>query len=372
MIKAIAAGRVFDGAALLVDQAVLVQDGRIAAVQPIAKVPRGLPVQRLPDGQMLVPGYVDLQVNGGGGVLFLDQPDAAGVAAIAAAHRVLGTTTILPTLISGTAAEIDAALAIAPTEAAPGVHIEGPFLNPNRRGIHPLGRIRTLEAADLASFRAVCRGVRLLTLAPEMVPLETIAALTEAGVVVFAGHSEADWAQMQDAARQGLRGVTHLFNAMSQVAPRAPGVVGAALTIPELFAGLILDGLHVHAANARIAHSCLGAGRLFLVSDAMSTVGSDVGSLRIGDTEVTLQNGRLSGPDGTLGGAHLCLAEAVRHAVQNVGLPLTDALRMATATPAAAVGLADRGRLRPGARADLLALDGDLAVRHVWFGGDLL
>ena len=371
LIHAIAAERLFDGDAMRTDHAVVLDGDRIIAVQPTACLPGTMHVCALAAGHILVPGYIDLQVNGGGGVMFNEAPDEAGVRAIVAAHRACGTTSLLPTLISGSREQIEAALAIGPVEGALGVHIEGPFLNPARRGIHPLESIRGLLEADLAMLEAPARIARLVTLAPDCVPSGTIARLRQAGVVVFAGHSAADWQQIAAAEQEGLRGVTHLFNAMTQITARAPGVVGATLTSAALMAGLILDGLHVHAANARLALACLGAERLFLVSDAMATVGSSATTLRVGSTEIRLHDGRLTGPDGTLGGAHLCMAEAVRNAVRLLGASLPDALRMATATPAACLGVTDRGRLTPGACADLLALDGEFRVQQVWVAGRL-
>ncbi len=366
---AIVADQLFDGTDLRPDHAIVIDGDRITAVMPSARIPTDMNVTRLKHGQILAPGYVDLQVNGGGGVMFNDAPTEAGVAAIVAAHRALGTTSLLPTLISGSEHQMRAALSLAPVDGALGVHVEGPFLHPQRRGIHPSDRIRTLTEADIALLCEGRPGVRLVTLAPDRVLPGTIARLKNAGWIVFAGHSEADWGQMAAAAKEGLRGVTHLFNAMSQITPRAPGLVGAALALPALMAGLILDGRHVHAANARLAFTCLGPTRLFLVSDAMATVGSNHTSVRLGDTEITLRDGHLTAADGTLGGAHLCLAQAVRNAVRWMGVTIADALRMATATPADCVGLKDRGRLKAGTRADLLALDQNLDIRNVWVNG---
>jgi N-acetylglucosamine-6-phosphate deacetylase len=375
-MRAIAAGILFDGASLRRDHAVLIETGRVVAVCPVAELTPEIAREHLPPGWTLSPGLVDLQVNGGGGVLLNDAPDQAGIAAIAAAHRALGTTALLPTLISGgaeTVAGLIGALAGA-MESIPGIlglHLEGPHLAPARRGIHPAASIRPLLPADLEILCAPHPGRRVLTLAPETLPDGALATLARAGNIVFAGHTEAGWAQIAAARAGGLRGVTHLFNAMRQIGPREPGTVGAALCIEGLYAGLILDGLHVHPANAALALRLLGPQRLFLVSDAMPTVGGAGAAFRIGATEVRLDGGRLAAANGTLGGAHLCLAEAVRNAMTLLGATLADALRMATSTPAAAIGADDVGRLGAGARADLIALDAAASPRAVWSGGAL-
>ena len=367
---AIAADKLFDGTRLLADHAALVEAGRVTALRPAGSLPEGLVPQLLPPGWLLAPGYVDLQVNGGGGVLFNDAPDQAGLAAIAAAHRVLATTAILPTLISGSRAQVAAALAAvaARPDGVLGVHLEGPHLAPSRRGIHPAASIRPLLDEDIALLCSPVIGHRLITLAPETLPAGALAQLVGAGNIVFAGHSEADWDEIVAARAQGLRGTTHLFNAMRQIGPRAPGLVGATLGVDGMFAGIIIDGRHVHPANAALALRLLGPERLVLVSDAMPSVGGP-DRFQIDGTTISLRDGRLTDAAGTLAGAHLCLAEAVRNAVELLGLPVESALRMATATPAEAIGAGDVGRLGAGARADLIALDPELAVRAVWLAG---
>ncbi len=376
-MRALAASKLFDGVVMHTDHAALIQGCWIADICPISQVPPGIAVEALPGGWLLAPGYVDLQVNGGGDVLFNDRPTANGIDIVARTHRRLGTTAILPTVISGSATLTETALgaAAAAIETIPGIigiHLEGPHLAPSRRGIHPADAIRQISEADLALLGAPFPGTRLITLAPELAPDGTIARLAENGIHVFAGHCEAGWHIMQDAHAQGLRGVTHLFNAMAQTGPREPGTVGAALGLEGLYAGIILDGLHVHPANVRLAYRALGASHLFLVSDAMPTVGGATRSFQIGQTIVRLSDGQLTAEDRTLGGAHLCMAEAVRYAVDMVGIPLRDALAMATSTPAAAVSIKDVGHISAGARADLIALDARLHVRSVWQHGQLV
>ena len=332
-------------------------------------LPDGAAVEAVRDGLTLCPGFIDLQVNGGGGVLLNDDPSVAGMAAIAAAHRALGTVAILPTLISGSVMQVGAALraAATPPFGVIGLHLEGPHLAPARRGIHPAAAIRPLTQRDLEVLLGF-PGRLLVTLAPERVPPTAISLLAEGGRAVFAGHTEADAATMTRALAAGLRGVTHLFNAMPGPTARAPGPAGTAMDDARCMAGIILDRLHVDPAMVRLAWRVMGPDRLFLVSDAMPTVGSEYSGFRLGGTEIRLAEGRLTGPDGTLAGAHLCLAEAVRSAVA-IGIPAADALRMATATPAACMGMIDRGRVAAGWRADLVALDAGLRVIGVWQGG---
>ena len=371
---ALAAGRLFDGHALHGRCVVTLDGDRIAAVS--GPTPPGTDVAMLPDDVVLAPGFVDLQVNGGGGVLFNDAPSADALRRIAAAHARLGTTALLPTLISGPAPLRRAAMQAvrdALAQGVPGIcglHVEGPFIAPARRGIHDPNNLAPPTDADIAELCAPFPAPLLLTVAPEIVAPAQIAALTAAGVRVFLGHSDATIDQAAAALRAGAAGFTHLFNAMSQLGSRAPGMVGAALDDARAAAGIIVDGLHVHPATIRLAFAAIGAARLFLISDAMPTVGDAVsGGFVLGGKRIMLADGRLTDASGTLAGAHLSMAEAVRNAVHLVGLPLGTALRMATATPAEQIGLPDRGRIAAGVRADLVALDGDLRVVAIWQGG---
>jgi len=318
-----------------------------------------------------------VQVNGGGGVLFNDAPSVEGVRAIAAAHRRFGTTALLPTLISDEPAVMPRAVAAvrgameAGVPGVLGIHLEGPFFNPARRGTHALRHIRTMEPDDLpvlASLGDV--GPTVVTLAPERAPPGSIEALAAAGVRVSAGHTDADYETMRAAVRRGVTGVTHLFNAMSGLASREPGVVGAALRSRSLWCGLIVDGIHVHPASLSIAVAARGPGRMMLVTDAMPPVGADDPSFMLNGERITVTDGRCVNGEGALAGAALDMATAVRNTVQVLGLPLGTALAMASLHPAAFLGVDDRmGRIAPGWRADLVALDADLRVVRTWIGG---
>jgi len=370
---ALATPRLFDGTALLRDRVVVIDAGRIATVTD--RAPAGVVAETLPPETILAPGFVDLQVNGGGGVLFNDAITVDAMRRIAAAHAGCGTTTILPTLISGTRTQLRTALGAAEAaigQQVPGVgglHLEGPFIALARRGIHPASAITAITDEDVALLAAPRPCKLLLTLAPEAVAPDRVTHLARAGVVVFAGHTDAGYEQASGALAAGAAGFTHLFNAMSQFAARAPGVVGAALAHRDAYAGIIVDGHHVHPAAVAAAFAAKGAGRLFLVSDAMATAASELDGFVLNGATIRLKNGRLTDEAGTLAGAHLTMAEAVRNAVRLAGIPLPDALRMGTATPAACMRLADRGRLAAGCRADLVALDKELRVIGVWQGG---
>ena len=352
---------------------VLIEGDRIASLLPETERPDAAR-RALPPGALLAPGYIDVQVNGGGGVLFNDTPTAEGALAIAAAHRLLGTTAILPTLITSDAAAMRAAAAAArPAVAAGrgvvGVHFEGPFLSPARPGVHQRSLIRAAETEDLELLEGLARGWAgrvLLTLAPECVPRAAQERLAAAGVVLAAGHSAAPF----EAVVPPVRGITHLFNAMNPPAARDPGLVAAALLGP-FYAGIIMDGVHVHPAMLRLLRAVKPLSHIMLVSDSMSVAGTNAASFMLQGQEIFRRNGRLETADGTLAGADLCLAQAVRNAVSLLGLTADEAIGLATAVPADFLGLEQEvGRIAPGLRADLVLLDEALMVRATCVGGD--
>jgi N-acetylglucosamine-6-phosphate deacetylase len=353
---------------------VVIEDGRIAAVLPAGDCPPGVP-KRVLEGDLL-PGFIDLQVNGGGGVLFNDHPTVEGIAAIGAAHRRFGTTGFLPTLISddfGVIARAIHAVDAAMEKGVPGVlgiHIEGPFLNPAKKGVHDASKFKRLDADGIELLASLRRGRTLVTLAPELAPPGTISALVEAGVIVAAGHTAASWQDMQAALAEGLSGFTHLFNAMTQLGSREPGAVGAALDGRDSWCGIIADGHHVHPASLRIALAAIGPERLALVTDAMPTVGWDRKSFQLGGVRIMAQGGRLTAPDGTLAGSSLDMAAAVRNAQSLMGVDQATAVRMASTVPAAVLGLSgERGAILPGLSADVVLVDGEGQVVESWIGG---
>ncbi len=368
---------IFDGTRLG-PGALLVEDGRIAAILSPDAAPADARRIAL-DGGVLAPGFVDLQLNGGGGVMFNDAPDVATLQRIAEAHARLGSLALLPTLITDTPDQTRAAVAAVEAAVAAGIpgiaglHLEGPHLSLARKGAHDPALIRPMEREDLAflldaATRLPCL---LLTVAPESVTNTQIATLAGAGIVVSLGHTDATSATCRAAARAGAHMATHLFNAMSQLGNREPGLVGAVLADGALSAGLIADGIHVHPeAMATALRAKTGPGAIFLVTDAMAPAGSDITHFTLNGREIRRENGRLTLADGTLAGADLDMARAIRVLCDDVGQPLDRALAMATSIPARIVGLDDRhGSLIAGSDADFIHLSGSLHLKGVWRKG---
>ena len=374
MVLALLPDAVLIDDALARDRAVLVDGDAIAGVVDATALPHGAERVELP-GATLVPGFVDTQVNGGGGALFNDAPSVKTIAAIGAAHRRYGTTGFLPTLISDdltivarAVAAVDEAIA-AGVPGVLGLHIEGPFLNVARRGIHAARHIRALDDEAFAIITGLRRGRTLVTLAPEMVEPATIRRLVAAGVIVSAGHTDAGYAATRAGLDAGITGFTHLFNAMSPLETRAPGAVGAALD-GDSWCGLIVDGHHVDPVTMRLAYRLKGVDRIMLVTDAMPSVGAAEKDFVLQGQRVTVADGICRGADGTLAGADLDMASAVRNAMTMLGVDLPVAVRMASTTPAQFLGLGDRlGRIAPGLRADLVALDDAGSAQRIWIAG---
>jgi len=371
---AVAADTVFDGKALRRSCAVVIEGADILDLLPRRALPAALPVRDMPAGSWLAPGFIDVQVNGGGDVLFNDSPSLAGIAAIVAAHRRCGTTGLLPTLISDSPEKMRAAGAAVAAAAGLmpevlGIHFEGPFLSRQRAGVHDKAMIRPPGDGDFDLLTAPHGGVTLVTLAPECVPPGFVAGLAAAGVRVALGHSMASYEETRAAIADGLTGFTHLFNAMRPMAARDPGPIAAALEERRAFYGLIVDNVHVAPAMLRLA--LRGAGRAMLVSDAMPPVGGVRPSFRLGGREVRVQDTSCRTADGTLAGSVLDMASAVRNCVRLLDMALPNALRLASAAPAAFLGLERRlGHLAPGCRADIVALDPErVRVLATWVAG---
>jgi N-acetylglucosamine-6-phosphate deacetylase len=367
-------GRVLIDGRLDERAAVCIEDGAISAVGRAAD--HGVDEEIDLGGLILLPGFIDTQVNGGGGALFNADPSPACIAAIGAAHRRFGTTGFLPTLISDDLEVIDRgvdAVEAAIGAGVPGVlgiHIEGPFLSPRRHGIHDASKIQVLEESMVERLTRLKGGRTLITLAPETTTPGLIERLVGAGAIVSAGHTDADYATMRRALAAGVTGVTHLFNAMSPMLNRTPGVVGAALEDASAWCGLIVDGHHVDPVVLRLALRCRPLDRFMLVTDAMPGVGVDAGSFDLQGRRITVENGVCRDERGVLAGSGLDMAQAVRNAVRMLDLDLGQAVAMASAAPAAFLGMAGRrGRIAPGWIADLVALDDDLTVRRTWIGG---
>jgi N-acetylglucosamine-6-phosphate deacetylase len=358
-------------------RAVLLAGGRIVDVVA-SDHPRVHDAVRRVDlgGSLLLPGFIDSQVNGGGGVLFNDTQDVETIAAIGRAHRRFGTTSFLPTLISDDLGvvraaidAVDAAIA-AKTPGVEGIHIEGPFISDARKGAHDSAHIRALDDEHLGLLSSLRHGRTLVTLAPERASLQAIERLRANGVVISAGHSNASAALITEALAHGLRGFTHLFNAMSPLQSREPGVVGAALDDPDSWCALIVDGWHVHPVTLRVALAAKRHERFMLVTDAMPSVGTDLDSFQLQGRRIDVREGRCVDEQGTLSGSALDMASAVRNAVALLGLPLETAACMASSYPAEFLGLGGEiGRIAPDYRANLVLLDAELHVLDTWIDG---
>ncbi|MET1415506.1 N-acetylglucosamine-6-phosphate deacetylase [Roseibium sp. HPY-6] len=369
--------RLFDGEAMHEDAALLVLDGLVAGHCAASAVPDGYASENLGDG-ILAPGLVDLQVNGGGGLMLGDAETLDDIARICKAHLPLGTTAMTPTLITDTRettrriVELGIAAAENTVAGFQGLHLEGPHLSASRKGAHDAGLIRPMDDDDSALYlKAADRLPSLMmTVAPETVTSAQITMLSNAGIHVSLGHTGAGYDRCRQAAEAGAACVTHLFNAMSPLQHREPGLVGTALDLGSLSAGLIADGLHVDPVAIRIAlKSKTGPGSIFLVTDAMSQTGTDVTTFTLGERKIFRQDGKLTLADGTLAGADIDLPASVRFLVDRIGVDLETALAMATSIPADVINR-PVGRLKTGRAADFVLFNGpDLGVKRVWLGG---
>ncbi|MFY2563589.1 N-acetylglucosamine-6-phosphate deacetylase [Corallococcus terminator] len=383
MTQVLLGARVFTGERFLDGHAVVLDGERIVAVVPREETPVGITPRALPSGTLLVPGFIDLQVNGAGGVLFNESPTVDAALAIAATMRRTGTTGLLPTFITD-APDLTTRACAAASEAMSrphggvlGIHLEGPFISPERPGVHAPRYIRQPEPSDLASLTTLAAhlsragGRLLMTLAPERVEDSFLRRLSDAGALLFAGHTTASFERALESVAAGVRGFTHLFNAMPPVLGRQPGPVQAGFCADEAWCSVIVDGHHVHPANLRQLLKAKPPGKVLLVTDAMPPVGTHESTFTLYGHTILRQDGRLVTEDGTLAGADIDMAAAVRNCLRLLGLPLEEALRMASLYPAQALGVERRlGRLAAGYRADLTLLREDLSVQATWVGGN--
>jgi N-acetylglucosamine-6-phosphate deacetylase len=373
MTTALVNGRVLVPGGIRDDVCVVIDKDRISAVS--AEPPADS--QRIDlAGQLLLPGFVDVQVNGGGDRLFNDDPSVETIAVIAAAHRRFGTTGLLPTLISDDVSVIERGIAAvddaieAGVPGVLGIHIEGPFLSTARRGIHLASMLQTFDDSFVDLLSSARRGRTVLTIAPECITPAQIAKLVQSGVIVSAGHSDADYETVRAAIDAGVTGFTHLFNGMSQLTNRAPGMVGAALEDRTTYAGLIVDGHHIHSATFRVAVNAKGTDRLMLVTDAMPTVGGEDREFTLQGRMIRRDGDKLVSEDGVLAGSTLTMAAAVANAIDQGRLGLEQAVEMATSSPARFLGLGNEtGAIAPGLRCDLVAVRDDFTVASTWIGG---
>ena len=358
---------------VLEGHALEIKDGRIDAIEPISS---GASTLRDLEGGWLLPGFIDTQVNGGSDVLFNAAPTVESIAAIGAAHRRYGTTGFLPTLVSDSLDVIERAIEaveeaiLREVPGVLGIHVEGPAIEIARRGVHAAERLRPLDEDLLALLCRPGRGVRLVTLAPELASAGTIERLAASGVIVAAGHSEADYDQTRHALGRGITGFTHLFNAMTPLLSRAPGMVGAALEDRASWCGLIADGVHVHPAAIRAAIRARGSDGIVLVTDAMPPVGGSHDNFMLCGVRVARLGDCLRDEEGALAGSLLTMAQAVRNAAHWFDLPMHALSAMAAGNAAGFLGIAEqRGTIAAGLAADLVHLNEDLKVTRNWIGG---
>ena len=376
MLQAIVNGCIFDGESVHEYKAVLIEGEHIVAVVDPEQVPADIGASYDLEGGTLIPGFIDLQVNGGGGVLFTAAPTVDSLRTIGAAHRQYGTTGFLPTLITtrfDVMREAVCAVAEAIAIGTPGVlglHIEGPFLSPERKGVHDAGKFCQLDQTGFDILTSLQVGSTVVTLAPELTSPRMISRLVAEGVIVCGGHSGATYAQARNALAHGLSGFTHLYNAMTPLQSREPGMVGAALEDDDSWFGIIADGHHIHPAAFSVAVAAKKRGGALLVTDAMPTVGSPDTSFVLDGKTIVASQGRVTNAEGTLAGSDLNMLSAVNNAAEFARLDWFEAVRMASLYPARALGLErELGAIRPGFRASLLALDSAHRIRTSWING---
>lgn len=376
MREALGNGRVLLDEGFVDGRVVLVEDGKIADICGMGDARIGDARRVDLAGALLVPGFVDSQVNGGGGVLFNDDPSVATIRTIGSAHRQFGTTSFLPTLISDDLSVLLRAIGAvrdAMASGVPGVagvHLEGPFLSEAKKGTHDHTKFRDLDREAVAMLSSLGVGRTLVTLAPEETTPQTIAKLAHAGVVVSAGHTNATYEEMKAAFDHGLTGITHLFNAMSPMTHREPGTVGAALDDERIWCGIIVDGRHVSPVVLKIALRSKRHDRFMLVTDAMPSVGAAHPEFMLQGKKITVKDGICVDENGILSGSAIDMASAVRNSVSMLGVPLDEAVRMGSTYPAEFLGLGDEiGRIAPGYRANLVAMTERIQVRQTWIDG---
>ena len=374
-MTALVGARIFDGERFLDDHVVIVEGARIVSVTPYAERPRDRGEVDL-GGGLLAPGFIDVQVNGGGGALMNDDPSVDVVVRIAESHRKYGTVGVMPTLVTDTPETMRTAIAAVRgarkrSPSVLGIHLEGPFLDPARKGAHDANHIRDIEPSDIELIADADCGAVMLTLAPNRVRAESIRALAARGVLVSLGHSEAAYEEARAGLAAGARAFTHLFNAMSPLQGRRPGMVGAALESRDAFVGIIADGRHVHPANLWIAFAAKPHDRIMLISDAMPPAAGGPDSFMLQGRRVARVDGCLRLEDGTIAGSVITMDDAVRFCVHTIGLTLAQALAMASRSPATFLRRdRDLGRIAPGYLASLVHLDDALRVRETWVEGE--
>ena len=374
MKQAITGSKLFNGIDFIEHKALLIDDQHIAGIVNEDAIPTDFHVKKL-DGGILSPGFIDLQVNGGGGKLFNNSPDKESLNTIISAHQYFGTTSIMPTVISDSLNILQKCTDTISNEidnnhSLLGIHIEGPFFNVKYRGVHQKQYINTINASYLNLFETLDKFPVMLTLAPECISIKQLKHLKSLGFKILAGHTDANYDQLEEAVKYGLDGFTHLFNAMGQISAREPGVVGSAFDFDETSASIIVDLHHVHPSLINLSFKQKPKGKLFFVSDSMATINHGEPSFELYDEVVSESNGRIINSEGKLAGSSITQIDAIKNAYQKCSIPLESAISMATLYPAEYIGVSDYiGQLKKGYRADLAHFDSNFHVQNVWLAG---
>lgn len=374
MKQAITGSKLFNGIDFIEHKALLIDDQHIAGIVNEDAIPTDFQVKKL-DGGILSPGFIDLQVNGGGGKLFNNSPDKESLNTIISAHQYFGTTSIMPTVISDSLNILQKCTDTISNEidnnhSLLGIHIEGPFFNVKYRGVHQKQYINTINASYLNLFETLDKFPVMLTLAPECISIKQLKHLNSLGFKILAGHTDANYDQLEEAVKYGLDGFTHLFNAMGQISAREPGVVGSAFDFDETSASIIVDLHHVHPSLINLSFKQKPKGKLFFVSDSMATINHGEPSFELYDEVVSESNGRIINSEGKLAGSSITQIDAIKNAYQKCSIPLESAISMATLYPAEYLGVSDYiGQLKKGYRADLAHFDSNFHVQNVWLAG---
>ena len=374
MKQAITGSKLFNGIDFIEHKALLIDDQHIAGIVNEDAIPTDFQVKKL-EGGILSPGFIDLQVNGGGGKLFNNSPDKESLNTIISAHQYFGTTSIMPTVISDSLNILQKCTDTISNEidnnhSLLGIHIEGPFFNVKYRGVHQKQYINTINASYLNLFETLDKFPVMLTLAPECISIKQLKHLNSLGFKILAGHTDANYDQLEEAVKYGLDGFTHLFNAMGQISAREPSVVGSAFDFDETSASIIVDLHHVHPSLINLSFKQKPKGKLFFVSDSMATINHGEPSFELYDEVVSESNGRIINSEGKLAGSSITQIDAIKNAYQKCSIPLESAISMATLYPAEYLGVSDYiGQLKKGYRADLAHFDSNFHVQNVWLAG---
>jgi len=374
MKQAITGSKLFNGIDFIEHKVLLIDDQHIAGIVNEDAIPTDFQVKKL-EGGILSPGFIDLQVNGGGGKLFNNSPDKESLNTIISAHQYFGTTSIMPTVISDSLNILQKCTDTISNEidnnhSLLGIHIEGPFFNVKYRGVHQKQYINTINASYLNLFETLDKFPVMLTLAPECISIKQLKHLKSLGFKILAGHTDANYDQLEEAVKYGLDGFTHLFNAMGQISAREPGVVGSAFDFDETSASIIVDLHHVHPSLINLSFKQKPKGKLFFVSDSMATINHGEPSFELYDEVVSESNGRIINSEGKLAGSSITQIDAIKNAYQKCSIPLESAISMATLYPAEYLGVSNYiGQLKKGYRADLAHFDSNFHVQNVWLAG---